>query len=64
MTSNADIETGAGNSFLGGLAAGMLISGDIYQGWPSVICIGRIFSLNYLRLVSRLVCDRLGVFHH
>jgi hypothetical protein len=37
MISNADIETGAGNSFLGGLAAGMIISGDMYQGWHSVI---------------------------
>jgi hypothetical protein len=37
MIFNADIETGAGNSFLGGLAAGMLISGDMYQGWHSVI---------------------------
>lgn len=36
MIFNADIEAGAGNSFLGGLAAGMLISGDIYQGWHSL----------------------------
>lgn len=62
MIFNAGIETGAGNSFLGGLAAGMLISGDMYQGWHSVI--GRKRSLNFLRLISRLVCDRLGVFHH
>jgi len=31
MISNADIKIGAGNSFLGGLAAGMIISGDMYQ---------------------------------
>jgi len=36
MLSNADIEAGAGNSFLGGLAAGMIISGDMYEGWPSL----------------------------
>lgn len=36
VISNADIETGAGNSFLGGLAAGMIISGDMYQGWRSL----------------------------
>lgn len=62
ILSNADIETGAGNSFLGGLAAGMIISDNMYQGWRFVV--GRKFSLNFLRLVSRLVCDRLGVFHH
>ena len=37
MVCIADIETGAGNSFLGGLAAGMLISGDMYQGWHFAI---------------------------
>jgi len=57
-----DIETGAGNSFLGGLAAGMIISGDMYQGWHSVA--GRNNLLNFLRLVSRLVCDRLGVIRY
>ena len=62
MIPNADMETGAGNSFLGGLAAGMIISGNMYQGWHSVI--GTKNSMNFLRLVSYLVCDRLGIFHH
>jgi hypothetical protein len=66
MISNADIKTGAGNSFLGGLAAGMIISGDMYQGWGSLPPVGGEgnFLLNFLRLVSRVVCNRLGVFHH
>ena len=65
LSAYANIKTGAGNSFLGGLAAGMIISGDMYQGWRSLApVIGRRNSLNFLRLVSRVVCNRLGIFYH
>lgn len=30
--SNTNVKTGAGNGFLGGLAAGIILSGDIYEG--------------------------------
>ena len=32
VSSNANVKLGAGNSFLGGLAAGIILSGDMYEG--------------------------------
>jgi len=64
--SNTNIKLGAGNSFLGGLAAGIILSGDMYEGrgCSSIPDTKRSTYSILLRSFSRVACNRLGVFHH
>ena len=57
--------SGAGNSFLGGLAAGLLLAErDVDEGICNNARVGRSLSCTLTIMYSRALCDSIGIIHN